>query len=122
MITRLKPIWRDALALLFAVWDARTPMTARLGALLALAYALSPIDLIPDAIPVVGLGDDLLVVPAILALAARSLPAPVLFSARARSAALQRRLPWLLPALGASLILGTGLLIWALWRGLSGGG
>ncbi|MFK7601102.1 YkvA family protein [Deinococcus sp. SM5_A1] len=120
MITRLKPIWRDALALLFAVWDARTPMTARLGALLALAYALSPIDLIPDAIPVVGLGDDLLVVPAILALAARSLPAPVLFSARARSAALQRRLPWLLPALGASLILGLVLLIWGLWRGLSG--
>lgn len=120
MITRLKPIWRDALALLFAVWDARTPMTARLGALLALAYALSPVDLIPDAIPVVGLGDDLLVVPAILALAARSLPAPVLLAARARSAALQRRLPWPLPLLGVSLLIGMGLLVWGLWRGLSG--
>ncbi|QLG11605.1 DUF1232 domain-containing protein [Deinococcus sp. D7000] len=120
MITRLKPIWRDALALLFAVWDARTPMTARLGAVLALAYALSPVDLIPDAIPVLGLGDDLLVVPAILAVATRSLPAPVLLSARTRSAALQRRLPWLLPALGVSLILGMVLLVWALWRGLSG--
>ena len=120
MIHRLKPIWRDALALLFAVWDARTPMTARLGALLALAYALSPIDLIPDAVPVLGLGDDLLVVPAILALAARALPAPVLLSARARSTDLQRRLPWLLPALGGTLLLGAGLLVLALWRGLSG--
>ena len=120
-MTRLKPIWRDALALLFAVWDARTAMSARLGALLALAYALSPIDLIPDAVPFLGLGDDLLVVPAILALAARSLPAPVLLSARTRSDALQRRLPWLLPALGISLILGMALLTWALWRGLGGG-
>ncbi|MDV6374498.1 YkvA family protein [Deinococcus arenicola] len=120
MITRLGPIWRDALSLLFAVWDARTPMTARLGAVLALAYALSPIDLIPDAIPVFGLGDDLLVVPAILVLAARLLPAPVLFSARARSTALQRRLPWLLPALGISLILGLILLAWGVWQGLSG--
>ncbi len=80
MITRLKPIWRDALALLFAAWDGRTPMTARLGAVLALAYALSPIALIPDAMPVVDLGDDPLVVPALLALAARWLPTPVLFS------------------------------------------
>ncbi|CAM3814970.1 YkvA family protein [Deinococcus frigens] len=121
MITRLKPIWRDALALLFAVWDNRTPMSARLGALLALvAYALSPVDLIPDAVPVLGLGDDLLVVPAILALAARSLPAPVLLSARARSADLQRRLPWLLPALGVSVVVGIVLLVWGLWRGLSG--
>lgn len=87
MITRLKPIWRDALALLFAVWDARTPLSARLGALLALAYAVSPVDLIPDAVPLLGLGDDLLVVPAVLALAARALPAPVLLGARARSAA-----------------------------------
>lgn len=120
MITRLKPIWRDALALLFAVWDARTPLSARLGALLALAYAVSPVDLIPDAVPLLGLGDDLLVVPAVLALAARALPAPVLLGARARSAALQRRLPWLLPALGLSLLLGAGLLVWTLWRGLSG--
>lgn len=120
MITRLKPIWRDALALLFAVWDARTPMTARLGAVLALAYALSPIDLIPDAVPVLGVGDDLLVVPAILALAARALPAPVLLSARARSAEAQRRLPWLLPALAVGLMLGAGLLVWVLWRGPGG--
>ncbi len=119
-MTRLRPVWRDALALLFAVGDRRTPAAARLAALLALAYALSPLDLLPDAVPVLGLGDDLLIVPAILALAARILPAPVLNDARARSAAAQRRLPWLLPALGLGLAAGAGLLGWGLWQGMSG--
>ncbi|MBB5234604.1 DUF1232 domain-containing protein [Deinococcus budaensis] len=116
VMTRVRLFWRDALALLFAVGDRRTPVRARLAALAALAYALSPFDLLPDLTPLLGLGDDLVVVPTILALAARGLPAPVLERARARSAGVQRRLPWLLPVLGGLLLLGAGLLGWALWR------
>lgn len=119
-MTRVRLFWRDALALLLAVGDRRTPARARLAAGLALLYALSPLDLLPDALPLLGVGDDLLIVPTILALAARGLPAPVLADARARSAGLQKRLPWLLPLLVAGLVVGVGLLGWALWRSASG--
>jgi uncharacterized membrane protein YkvA (DUF1232 family) len=119
-MTRVRLFWRDALALLLAVGDRRTPARARLAAGLALAYALSPLDLLPDALPLLGVGDDLLIVPTILALAARGLPAPVLADARARSAGLQKRLPWLLPLLAALLAVGVGLLGWALWRSAVG--
>lgn len=88
--------------------------------MLALLYAISPVDLLPDAIPLAGWGDDLLVVPTILALAARGLPAPVLAQARLRSLSLQRRLPWLLPLLGVGLVAGVALLGWGLLRALSG--
>lgn len=118
-MTRLRLFWRDALALLLAAGDRRTPGRARLAALLALTYALVPMDLLPDVLPLVGWGDDLLVVPTILALAARGLPAPVLADARARSAALQRRLPWLLPLLALLALVAAGLLGWALVRGLA---
>lgn len=120
MITRLRFVWRDVLALLYALTDRRTPDRARWVAALALLYALSPVDLLPDLTPLLGYGDDVVVVPTLLALAARGLPLPVLNSARARSARLQRRLPWLLPALGGVLVLGAALSVWGL-MGLVGG-
>ncbi|GGN34794.1 YkvA family protein [Deinococcus daejeonensis] len=113
-------MWRDALALLFALGDPRTPLGAKLMAALALAYALLPMDILPDLTPILGVADDILIVPTLLALAARTLPAPVLTQAQTRSLALQRRLPWLIPgvALGALTLL--SLLGWAVWRAVGG--
>ncbi|GGK14258.1 hypothetical protein GCM10008955_04570 [Deinococcus malanensis] len=54
----------ELLAVSHAARDPQTPWPARALALLVLAYALSPIDLIPDFIPLLGLLDDLLLVPA----------------------------------------------------------
>ena len=65
---------RDVLALYIAARDPRTPWLARMVALVVTAYALSPIDLIPDFIPVIGLLDDLLIVPAGIWLVLRLLP------------------------------------------------
>ena len=56
-------IKRDIVALYFAYKDPRTPWYARLVAVLVVGYALSPIDLIPDFIPVLGYLDDLLLLP-----------------------------------------------------------
>ena len=56
-------IKRDGLTLWFALRDPRTPWLARALAWLVVAYALSPIDLIPDFIPVLGYLDDLLLLP-----------------------------------------------------------
>ena len=82
---------RDAVAVYFAARDPRTPMLARCMALAVAAYALSPIDLIPDFIPVLGYLDDLLIVPLGLLLVIRLLPPQVLVESREKANALLSR-------------------------------
>lgn len=65
---------RMALALWIAARDPRTPLATKIVALATSAYAFSPIDLIPDFIPVLGLLDDLVLVPAGLWLAVKLIP------------------------------------------------
>ena len=65
---------RDVVALWHAARDPRVPLAAKLVAGAVAAYALSPIDLIPDFIPVLGYLDDLLIVPAGIWLALRLIP------------------------------------------------
>lgn len=77
---------RDVVAVYFAARDARTPWPVRCLALAVAAYALSPIDLIPDFIPVLGYLDDLLIVPLGLLLVIRLLPPKVLQDARDKAA------------------------------------
>ena len=77
---------RDAYVLYLAYRDPRTPRLAKLLTAAALGYALCPIDLIPDFIPVLGLIDDLVIVPAGMAIALRSVPVQVIEDLRKRSA------------------------------------
>ena len=72
-------------ALVVAYRDPRTPWYARACAALVLAYALSPIDLIPDFIPVLGHVDDLILIPLGIALTVRLIPAEVMQEARKQS-------------------------------------
>ena len=103
----------DALAVVRR--DPRVPRAARVLITVAVAYALSPIDLIPDAIPVLGLVDDLLIVPLALWLALRLVPDGVLVQARANA----RRQPTAagaLPRLGLALTVGTwAFVVAAVW-------
>ena len=69
---------RDVHAVYLAARDPRTPWYARAAAMLVAAYALSPIDLIPDFIPILGYLDDLLIVPLGIFLVVRLIPADVL--------------------------------------------
>lgn len=82
---------REVVALWFAARDPRTPWLARLVAAAVAAYALSPIDLIPDFIPVLGLLDDLLIVPLGILLALRLIPPAVMAEARAKAEAQAER-------------------------------
>jgi uncharacterized membrane protein YkvA (DUF1232 family) len=75
-------------ALYAACRDPRVPWYARAFALCVVAYALSPIDLIPDFVPVLGYLDDLILVPLGIALAVRMIPAGVLAQHRERGRAL----------------------------------
>ncbi|WP_155298052.1 YkvA family protein [Deinococcus kurensis] len=112
----------ELLALSLAARDPRTPWYARAWALLVLAYALSPIDLIPDFIPVLGQLDDLLLVPAGLWVALRLVPPGVLVDARRAAAAHPEKLAR--SALGATLIVlvyaALIVLAWAWWRARRG--
>lgn len=73
---------RDVVALWLAARDIRTPLMAKVVAGMVAAYALSPIDLIPDVIPVLGYVDDLLIVPFGIALAIRMIPSPLMVEFR----------------------------------------
>lgn len=79
---------RDLAALWLAARDPRVPWVAKAIAAVTVAYALSPIDLIPDFIPVIGLLDDLLLVPLGLWLAIRLIPPAVLAECRAKADAM----------------------------------
>lgn len=75
--TRAAGLKRQAGALYLAGRDPRTPWYAKALAVAILAYAASPVDLIPDFIPVLGYIDDLVIVPAGVALFIRLIPADV---------------------------------------------
>ena len=95
LLTRAKDwarrVKRDVVAVYFAARDPRTPMFARGLAIAVAAYALSPIDLIPDFIPILGYLDDLLIVPLGLLLVIRLLPPKVLAASREKANALLAR-------------------------------
>jgi uncharacterized membrane protein YkvA (DUF1232 family) len=82
---RARRLKAETYALYLAYGDPRTPWYARLLAAGIVAYAVSPIDLIPDFIPVLGYLDDLLLVPLGIALALKLIPAPVMAECRARA-------------------------------------
>lgn len=80
-----KRLKTELYALYLAYRDARVPLYARVFAAVVVAYAFSPIDLIPDPIPVLGYLDDLILVPLGIALAVRMIPADVLQECRAKA-------------------------------------
>lgn len=100
-------------ALALAARDPRVPWPAKLLAAALVAYALSPLDLIPDPIPVLGQLDDLLILPLGIWLVLRLVPPAVMADLRARAA-----LPagghgrWIAAGAIVALWLGCGWLIW----------
>jgi uncharacterized membrane protein YkvA (DUF1232 family) len=82
---RARGLKRDTYALYLAARDPRVPWYTKALALCVVGYALSPIDLIPDFIPILGYLDDLIVVPMGLALLLRLTPGYVLAESRERA-------------------------------------
>ena len=78
---------RDVIALYLAARDPRVPRLAKILALATAAYALSPIDLIPDFIPILGYLDDLILVPLAIYLTVRLIPVDVMADLRAQAEA-----------------------------------
>ncbi len=82
---RAKSLKRETYALYLAYHDPRVPWYAKAVCACTVGYALSPIDLIPDFIPVIGYLDDLIIVPAGLALAIRLIPEEVMCECRSKA-------------------------------------
>jgi uncharacterized membrane protein YkvA (DUF1232 family) len=76
---------RDVLALRLGARDPRVPWHAKALAAATAAYALSPIDLIPDFVPVLGYLDDALLLPALVVMTVGLIPAPVMADLRAEA-------------------------------------
>lgn len=86
---RARRLKAEVFALYLAYKDPRVPWYARLFALCVVGYAFSPIDLIPDPIPVLGYLDDLILIPLGIALAIRMIPGDVLDECREKARALE---------------------------------
>ena len=118
MLDRLKHwarrIKRDAVTLYLAARDPRTPWYAKALAAVVVAYALSPIDLIPDFIPVLGYLDDIVIVPLGLLLVLRMIPPEVIEECRARAEDMPER-PTSRTAAVVVVLIWVALAIWAGW-------
>ena len=112
---------RNITALYYAVLDPRTPWYAKAFAVLVVAYAISPIDLIPDPIPVLGYLDDLLLLPLGIWLALRLIPPAVMVEAREKATE-QERIGGPLGLIAAVAIIAIYILVaiwlWAYFFGL----
>ena len=74
---RVKQLKTDIPAVFLAIKHRKTPLLAKIVAVIAVGYVLSPIDLIPDFIPVLGLLDDVIIVPALIVLFIKLIPTDV---------------------------------------------
>jgi uncharacterized membrane protein YkvA (DUF1232 family) len=92
---RARQLKIELIALALAARHPQTPWYAKLVIAGCVAYALTPVDFVPDAIPVIGMIDDLVFIPLAVALAVRFVPAPVLADCRARSTQIEARAPHL---------------------------
>lgn len=109
-----RAIGRDVVALWLAARDPRVPWYAKAVAGLVAAYALSPIDLIPDFIPVLGYLDDLIIVPLGILLAIRLIPSELMGEFRAEAARRSKPRTWtgLIPILAIWAISALILIRW----------
>ena len=104
----------------FARQHPQTPLLAKLLSAAAVAYVLSPIDLIPDFIPVLGYLDEVILVPAFIWCIVRLLPEPVVQSCRAQAEAwLQEQHAKPVSYVGAALVIGIWVVgAYLIWRAL----
>ncbi len=111
-----RAIKKDVVALYIAARDPRVPWHVKAAAAAIAAYALSPIDLIPDFIPVLGYLDEVILLPITLALVIRMIPDPLMAEFREEAQRRSER-PTSRAAAAAIIVLwiaGAGFLLWTL--------
>jgi uncharacterized membrane protein YkvA (DUF1232 family) len=107
-------IKRDVVAVWIAARDPRVPWYAKAIAAVVVVYAFSPIDLIPDFIPVLGYLDDLLIVPLSILLAVKLIPVPLMHEFREKAAREIDR-PKSYVGIVAVVVVWAGAAAWLVW-------
>jgi uncharacterized membrane protein YkvA (DUF1232 family) len=112
-----RAVKQDVVALYIAARDPRVPWHVKLAAAAIAAYALSPIDLIPDFIPILGYLDELILLPIAIALVIRMIPDPLMAEFRTKT---RRRSERPVSRMAAAVIIGlwiaaAAFLLWAFW-------
>ena len=110
----LKTFREGLLVMLVAIKDPRTPLVIKGAFLAGLLYCISPIDIIPDAVPLLGMVDDAAVLPAAVFGLIRLLPPAVRADAQVRAERLGRRLPYILALASLALLAWIALIIWGI--------
>lgn len=119
--TWARNIKRDVVALWIAARAPRVPWYAKVAAGAVAAYALSPIDLIPDFIPMLGYLDDVIIVPLGILLAVRLVPAPLMaaFRQEAMRRMVRPKSYWAMAAIFAIWLIAAVWLVWMFWPALT---
>ena len=113
-----KTMKRDVLALYLAGRDPRVPWYVKLLAAATAAYALSPIDLIPDFIPIIGYLDDIIILPTAIWLTVRLIPQEILAELRNEASLRLAQCPRSALAAGVIVTIWLGIALmtgWLLW-------
>lgn len=118
LVRRARALKQELATLWFAARHPRTPFVAKALAAAVIAYAFSPIDLIPDFIPVLGYLDDVILLPLGIWLVLKLIPADVMAECRSQAATwLAARRPRPRSYVGAALIIALWLgALWLAWR------
>ncbi len=106
---------RDVVALWLAARDSRVPLHAKLVAAVVAAYALSPIDLIPDFVPILGYLDDLIIVPFGILIAVKLIPLPIMTELRAKAAGAATPASMTGFLMIVLIWIGLGVALWRYW-------
>lgn len=105
----------EVFALYYAYKDPRVPWYAKIFIIIVVGYAFSPIDLIPDFIPILGYLDDFILIPLGVSIALKMIPAPVMEDARRKAAETKVKIKnWVAAVIIIALWL--ALILWLLWR------
>lgn len=110
---------KESAAIYLAFKRRDTPLLAKIILCVTVCYAMSPIDLIPDFIPVLGFLDDVLLLPALIALAIKLIPAVILAECRAEAESAEmngpgKRFTYAIPVLVIWIVI-IGLIVKAIW-------
>jgi len=82
---KAKNLKKEILALYYAYQDPKLPLLPKILIISTVAYALSPIDLIPDFIPIIGYLDDLIILPLMISLSLKLIPAEIMEASREKA-------------------------------------
>ena len=105
----------DIVLLFFACRNPRTPRYIRILLFAVVGYLISPVDLIPDYLPVVGMMDDMIIVPTALLYIMRLLPVDIRLACERDTQRLKRKMPYILSILAIVVLLWIVFLIWGIY-------